>query len=291
MEAQIDMKVKVLVLLLALMALAVTASAQQDPLDAGAADSLVLNFAHVPDFDAATPDSTLVLEVIVVNDMALSGMSPAFKWSPAEMDLLSAAFTAEGTAAFDLTRLPYYRNRLDSSNSAQKFQCTGLRISAELSPGRTVIATYNFKLTSRVDSVVFDSSSFNRLAFVTSAGSVEFAPRFNRPIVLQIPQAVEIGDNGNLPTNYSLAQNYPNPFNPETNFDFALPRASNVELTIFNVLGQKVVTLIDQKMDAGTYRETWNGTSESGAPVASGIYFYRLTAGDFVTTKKMMMLK
>jgi flagellar hook assembly protein FlgD len=102
---------------------------------------------------------------------------------------------------------------------------------------------------------------------------------------------VEIGDGNNLPTSFGLSQNYPNPFNPETNIDFALPKASNVELTIFNVLGQKVVTLINEKMDAGTYRETWRGTSESGTQVASGIYFYRLTAGDYVTTKKMMMLK
>jgi len=291
MEAQIDMKVKLLVLLLALMALAVTASAQQDPLDPGAADSLIINFAHVPDFDAVTPDSAVTLELIAVNDEALGGMSPGFKWSPAQMRLDSVVFTAEAVAGFDLTRLGYYKNNRDSSNFHQRFQCTTLRLFSQLGAGRTVIATYYFKLTERVDSVVVDSSKFNAFAFVTAAGSVEFGPRYNGPAVLQIPQAVEIGDGSNLPTSFGLSQNYPNPFNPETNIDFALPKASNVELTVFNVLGQKVITLINQKMDAGTYRETWRGTSESGSQVASGIYFYRLTAGDFVTTRKMMMLK
>jgi hypothetical protein len=163
-------------------------------------------------------------------------------------------------------------------------------MSSGLGAGRTVVATYNFKLTAQVDSLVIDSSKFNAFSFVTMT-NIEFAPRFNGPLVYKLPQAVEIGDGNNLPTSFGLSQNYPNPFNPETNIDFALPKASNVELTIFNVLGQKVVTLINEKMDAGTYRETWRGTSESGTQVASGIYFYRLTAGDYVTTKKMMMLK
>jgi hypothetical protein len=110
-------------------------------------------------------------------------------------------------------------------------------------------------------------------------------------IVDTTTQDVKPIENGGLPTSYELSQNYPNPFNPETTFEFALPKVSQVELTIFNVLGQKVVTLISKELPAGTYQETWDGTSESGNSVSSGIYFYRLTAGDFITTKKMMMLK
>jgi hypothetical protein len=110
-------------------------------------------------------------------------------------------------------------------------------------------------------------------------------------IVDTTTQDVKPIETGGLPTSYDLSQNYPNPFNPETTFEFALPKVSQVELTIFNVLGQKVVTLVSKELPAGTYQETWNGTSENGNAVSSGIYFYRLTAGDFITTKKMMMLK
>jgi hypothetical protein len=288
MEAQIDMKVKVLVLLLALMALAVTASAQKDPLDPGEADSVLLVWSDLPDLQNG--DSTVFLDVIVVNDEVVGSMGGYYKWTPEELDLTLGAFTDDGQLAFDFSRLVYYKNRLDSSNRAQKFQCTGFTGSSGLSAGRTHIARYTFKLTVGVDSLMADTSG-TQFSFVTLVGSIEFKPRFGGSVVYRLPQAVEIGDGSNLPTNYALSQNYPNPFNPETSFEFSLPKSSNVELAIFNVLGQKVITLINEKMDAGTYRETWRGTSESGASVASGIYFYRLTADEFVTTKKMMMLK
>ncbi|RME19554.1 MAG: T9SS C-terminal target domain-containing protein, partial [Candidatus Zixiibacteriota bacterium] len=93
------------------------------------------------------------------------------------------------------------------------------------------------------------------------------------------------------PTEYSLNQNYPNPFNPTTEISFALPEAANVTLDIYNVLGQRVTSLINGELPAGEHTVTWNGTNDAGASVASGVYFYRLTAGSFVQTKKMMMLK
>lgn len=94
-----------------------------------------------------------------------------------------------------------------------------------------------------------------------------------------------------LPTEYALAQNYPNPFNPTTDISFSLPNASFVSLEVFNVLGQKVNTLMNADMPAGAHTITWDGTSSSGSTVSSGVYFYRLTAGNFTDTRKMMMLK
>ncbi|MEW5797230.1 MAG: FlgD immunoglobulin-like domain containing protein [Candidatus Zixiibacteriota bacterium] len=99
------------------------------------------------------------------------------------------------------------------------------------------------------------------------------------------------GVNGALPAEYALAQNYPNPFNPSTQIGFALPTESEVELSVFNILGQKVTTLTYGKMPAGNHTVTWNGTDADGGAVASGIYFYRITANNFVETKKMMLLK
>ena len=94
-----------------------------------------------------------------------------------------------------------------------------------------------------------------------------------------------------LPTGYELSQNYPNPFNPETTIEFALPSASRVELTVFNVLGQQVTTLVKGVCPAGVNRIVWNGTDSDGHAAASGIYLYRLSAGTTVLTRKMMLLK
>ena len=94
-----------------------------------------------------------------------------------------------------------------------------------------------------------------------------------------------------LPTEFGLDQNYPNPFNPTTRLSFALPTNAHVQLTVYNVLGQAVRTLVDEDMAAGTHEVTWNGRNGDGQQVSSGIYFYRINAGNFSATKKMMMLK
>ncbi len=89
-----------------------------------------------------------------------------------------------------------------------------------------------------------------------------------------------------LPTSYSLSQNYPNPFNPTTDIQFDVPKASNVKLSVYNVLGQEVVTLVDEKMAAGSYVADWDASNAS-----SGVYFYRITAGEFSQTRKMVLMK
>ena len=94
-----------------------------------------------------------------------------------------------------------------------------------------------------------------------------------------------------LPLTYALSQNYPNPFNPTTSIDYTLPARSRVRLEVFNILGRRVTTLVDTEQPAGAYSLVWNGEDRTGKPVASGVYFYRLTAGDFVSTKKMVFLK
>jgi hypothetical protein len=94
-----------------------------------------------------------------------------------------------------------------------------------------------------------------------------------------------------LPEKFALKQNYPNPFNPTTNISFDLAKAGQVKLTVFNTLGQKIRTLVDKQMSAGRYEIQWDGTNNVGAKVASGIYLYRIEADNFVTTKKMMLMK
>jgi hypothetical protein len=95
-----------------------------------------------------------------------------------------------------------------------------------------------------------------------------------------------------IPTEYNLAQNYPNPFNPSTQINFDLPKQSPVTLEIYDMLGQKVRTLISgDMMDPGYYHVTWSGTNQYGNSVASGVYYYRIVADKFTSLKKMMFLK
>ncbi len=100
----------------------------------------------------------------------------------------------------------------------------------------------------------------------------------------------ESGD-GSLPDKFELAQNYPNPFNPSTTIKFDLPKKTDVTLTVYNVLGQKVSTLFDGEKTAGKYEADWDGTSQTGVKVSSGMYFYKLVADGFVSTKKMLLVK
>jgi hypothetical protein len=96
--------------------------------------------------------------------------------------------------------------------------------------------------------------------------------------------AVEEGQQ--IPAAFSLGQNYPNPFNPTTSISFSLPRASSVKLSVFNLLGQKVATLADRFMETGVYTVNFDA-----AQLASGVYFYRIEAGKFISQKKMLLLR
>ena len=99
------------------------------------------------------------------------------------------------------------------------------------------------------------------------------------------------GPAGNLPGGFSLAPNYPNPFNAETIIGYGLPREERVELAVYNVLGQRVRTLVDGIRPAGQHRARWDGAGQDGRPLASGLYFCRMSAGGFTDTRKMILLR
>jgi hypothetical protein len=94
-----------------------------------------------------------------------------------------------------------------------------------------------------------------------------------------------------LPVSYRLSQNYPNPFNPQTHISYRLPQGGHVTLVVYNVRGQRVGELVDWQQSAGEHVVTWDGLDDAGSAVASGIYFYQLTAGEFSETRKMLLLK
>ena len=94
-----------------------------------------------------------------------------------------------------------------------------------------------------------------------------------------------------IPNNFSLSKNYPNPFNPVTNLDFSIPKRSNVTLRVFNMMGQEVITLINEKKSYGNYSIAWNGLDNEGLNVASGVYFAELRTRNARSITKMLLLK
>lgn len=112
--------------------------------------------------------------------------------------------------------------------------------------------------------------------------------------VLSATTSIALGtDDGHtgLPTDFQLSQNYPNPFNASTQIKYSLPRTTHVNITVFNVAGQHVTTIIDDLESAGNHAIVWEAYSADGNPLPSGIYFYRIQAGHFLATKKMVLLK
>ena len=88
------------------------------------------------------------------------------------------------------------------------------------------------------------------------------------------------------PLTYNLSQNYPNPFNPTTNIKFSIQKPGLVTLKIYNVLGQEVMTLVNQQLNAGSYNYTFDASR-----LSSGVYIYTISAGNFFQTKKMVLMK
>ncbi|HEX2982436.1 MAG TPA: T9SS type A sorting domain-containing protein, partial [Ignavibacteriales bacterium] len=102
---------------------------------------------------------------------------------------------------------------------------------------------------------------------------------------------VKDGDNS-VPTEFKLANNYPNPFNPSTRINYSVPKAANVSIAVYNILGKRIATLTNRPHNPGNYSVTWNGTNDEGLKVSSGIYFYTLTSDNSVSIiKKMILMK
>ena len=97
---------------------------------------------------------------------------------------------------------------------------------------------------------------------------------------------IEAGNNLNKPELFNLSQNYPNPFNPVTNIKFAVGSRQFVSLKVFDLLGKEITTLVNEEKPAGSYQVSWDGSN-----LPSGIFFYQLKAGSFISTKKMTLLK
>jgi len=123
-------------------------------------------------------------------------------------------------------------------------------------------------------------------ADVHIAQGILFNPSFDGFIVSNLGDRFSL-----IPNEYALERNFPNPFNPETTLRYAIPEMGQVTLSIYNILGQEVVRLVDAEQMPGFYAISWNGKDAFGRNVASGVYLYRIQAGEFNQTHKMLLLK
>ena len=110
------------------------------------------------------------------------------------------------------------------------------------------------------------------------------------PYVSSLLTGVE-EETAGVPTSFKLDRNYPNPFNPTTRVRFSLPSSVNVKLKIYTLLGQEVITLVDENLPAGTHERSWNGRDQSGRGLSSGVYLLRLVAGPYRAAQKMILVK
>ena len=116
-------------------------------------------------------------------------------------------------------------------------------------------------------------------------------PDENSPVVVET-NALSLSENLAIPTHFALHQNYPNPFNPSTQISFDVPEGSElVRLNIYNILGKKVSTLLNNVVSPGKHKIEWNAKDNEGNPVASGIYFYELSSSSFTARKKMLLIR
>jgi len=178
-------------------------------------------------------------------------------------------------------------------------------------------ASYNFAAAFVIDGVYENSSSpTNRVMHTNISGSSPYHSYtyLNNPSDGKEPGWYYIGDGTTislylirayvsyitsdnkevielLPRIYSLEQNYPNPFNPSTIISYQIPEMTNVQIKIYDALGREVRTLIDEIKPAGKYNIAWDGRDNFGNLISSGVYFYKIIAGNFVQTKKMILMK
>jgi hypothetical protein len=183
----------------------------------------------------------------------------------------------DGTSGNILVRLDFQRSRTGSTLMAQlDLYNSPLTVVMPWSVKDTIgllpAGTYTYSLT-----LSNYASNFQGGYILISRQS------FNRVFSVSPPTQVETAS---PVTSFSLAQNYPNPFNPTTTIRFHLPSQSFVTLTIFDALGKEVSVLVSKQLFAGTYEQQWNAAS-----LPTGVYFYRLQAGSFVETRKLILLR
>jgi hypothetical protein len=159
-----------------------------------------------------------------------------------------------------------------------------VKINSAMIPAQGDAATgHSYSFTDRPDQA---GTYFYKLEDIAIDGQTSF----HGPIQVTGVTSVAM-DQMAIPDDFELSQNYPNPFNPETYIQLALPKDEQVRISIYDLPGHLVRTIVNERKSAGTYQVVWDSRDENGIKVSSGVYFYRIEAGEFSMTKKMVLMK
>jgi hypothetical protein len=268
--------------------------------------SLVLLMLVTPAFaqDGGAPDSVLLenvaisagqatVHVTLINDEPLSGLQLPLHYST---DLLILDSVTFGTRAAGFTGDDIVRATEDLGGTSQTVMLALVPLeTGAIAAGSDVIATLWFTQNglSSADTAVISDTSLTPAGGLLLGDSATvpagYVPTFVGGVVY-VSSAISDRD-GTVPRNFELLPNYPNPFNPSTAISFALPEPRHVVLDVYNLLGQRVVRLFDGLAPAGYLDLVWNGRDHTGRSVGSGVYFYRVSAGEFNQVRKMVLLK
>jgi hypothetical protein len=236
------------------------------------------------------------------NDVPLSGLVVPLKFSSPDLTVDSVSFAGsilpsdfDGHVIVDnvsheikISYLPHFTDPIPTITATGGLIGT---VFLSIAPGATPGTTISID-SINIDAVASDGGPaahiWNKVHASDQSGTAIFLPDCESGgVVVKSPTGIDDGaELSELPSSFSLSPNYPNPFNPSTVIGFGLPRAGRVRLEIFNILGQKVLTLIDRRLPAGNHQVEFDATN-----FPSGIYFYRLSHEEMKLTRKMTLVK
>jgi hypothetical protein len=218
---------------------------------------------------AAAQDGSINVYVDAQLDVDAYGVQLELQWDPDALEFLNIQKTTR------TDKLGLYHN--GGEGKRLKIGMVDVGGNGFISSGRGAVLRLGMK--SRAHAPDLSSLEIKEAILVDAAG---------RKLEVRV---VDKSDKSNLPKEFSLSQNYPNPFNPHTVIEYSLPGDCEVRITIYNILGQRVRTLVEEHQEAGYRRIEWDGRSDGAKELASGIYFYRIEAEGFTQTRKMLLLK
>ena len=219
---------------------------------------------------------------------ANSNYYPEWLWDNGDISIIDGA----GDSLITTVEVGYYPRSLSYNSSNNKIYCANYNSGdVTIIDGAGDSVTSNLRVEAQPRALVYNPNS-NRIYCANYGAS-------NISVIACSPStAVEEDQETQVIPGFSLKQNYPNPFNPSTKIlftvyssQFTVHRPIHTTLKIYNILGHKVKTLVNEPKRAGNHEVIWDGKDDQGKDVASGIYFYQLKVGDFAETKKMLLLK
>ena len=223
--------------------------------------------------DSGAGDKTLTVRLSLSQASRLKGYGLTLQYDPAKYEFLEARELDGNLLASGSNRETLF---LSSNRTPGELNIGAVRVDGQGASGEGALAELVFETGGKPSPADFQVSES---VLVSVDGAVDLLTR------------VEIGNLNPLPDRYGLNQNMPNPFNPSTAIRYQLPEAGPVRLSVYNLLGQEVRVLVNESKEAGSFTATWDGTDALGRRVASGIYLYRIQAGDFSASRRMLLLK